>query len=99
MHCRGDDAVDGSNGREKQRSCQASVPEPFCFPTNHAGCYEDMTQFIIDEVHMTKRKDMIAMKLMKHMNYALRCVYSGTVTKNQSKRAIGASLNALREPS
>jgi hypothetical protein len=42
VYCREDDAVEGSDGREKQRSCQASVPEPFCFSSKDAGCYEDI---------------------------------------------------------
>ena len=40
VYCREDDAVEGSDGREKQRSCQASVPEPFFFSSKDAGCYE-----------------------------------------------------------
>lgn len=39
---REDDAVEGSDGREKQRSCQASIPEPFCFSSKYASCYEDI---------------------------------------------------------
>ena len=42
VYCREDDAVEGSDGREKQRSYQASFPEPFCFSSKDAGCYEDI---------------------------------------------------------
>ena len=34
--------MNGSDGREKQRSSQASVPEPVCFSSKDAGCYEDI---------------------------------------------------------
>ncbi len=42
MYCGEDDAMDGSDGGEKQRSCQASVPEPFLFSSQHTGYYEDI---------------------------------------------------------
>ena len=42
MYCREDDAMDGSDGGEKQCRCQASVPEPFCFSSQHTGDYENI---------------------------------------------------------
>lgn len=42
MYCREDDAMDGSDGGNKHRSCQASVPEPFCFSSQYTGSYEDI---------------------------------------------------------
>jgi hypothetical protein len=42
MYYREDDAMDGSDGGKKQRSCQASVPEPFCFSSQYTGYYEDI---------------------------------------------------------
>lgn len=42
VYCREDDAVEGSDGREKQGSSQASVPEPVIFSSEDAGCYEDI---------------------------------------------------------
>ena len=58
----------------------------------------NLARFIIDEVHTTKGKDTIAMKLMNKLNYASRWVYSGTAVEGQPKRAIGAFLDALRDP-
>ena len=53
VYCREDDAVEGSDGREEQRSCQASVLEPFCFSSKDAGCYEDI-------VSIRKRKEKVS---------------------------------------
>ena len=36
QYCK-NDAVDGSNGREKQRSYNASLSEPFIVSSKHAG--------------------------------------------------------------
>lgn len=42
MDCGEDDAMDGSDGREKQGSGQASVPQPFFFSSQYTGYYEDI---------------------------------------------------------
>jgi hypothetical protein len=42
MYCGEDDAMDGSDGGKEQGSCQASVPEPFCFSSKYTGYYEDI---------------------------------------------------------
>ena len=42
--------MEGSDGREKQRSCQASVPEPFCFSSKDAGCYEGIVSIRKEEL-------------------------------------------------
>jgi hypothetical protein len=52
VYCSEDDAVKGSDGREKQCSCQASVPEPFCFSSKHAG-YDEHVVSIKKGVEVT----------------------------------------------
>lgn len=58
-----------------------------------------VARFILDEIHTTKGKDTIAMRLMAKLADAARWGYSGTAIEGQPKRAIGAFLDALGMPS
>lgn len=53
VYCREDDAVEGGDGREKQCSCQARVPEPFCLSSNDAGCYKDIVSIEKRRIEMS----------------------------------------------